>query len=163
MIHHVSGDILLTESDAIAHGVAPGDHFENGLALALRKQWPAMYKDFRHYCHVSHPKPGTVWTWGGVGGARIVNLFTQEPPKGHHGTGHPGPAKLSHVNHALKRLAKVVKKEGWSSVALPRPATGVGHLDWKDVEPLIDRHLGDLAADVYVYDVFHAGEKAAEA
>ncbi|MCO4770251.1 MAG: macro domain-containing protein [Deltaproteobacteria bacterium] len=162
MLHHVTGDILLSESEAIAHGVAPGDHFENGLALALRKQWPGMYKDFRHYCHVSHPKPGGLWAWGGPGGVRIVNLFTQDPPKGHHGTGHPGPAKVKHVNHSLKALAKLIKKEKWASVALPKLATGVGHLDWDDVEPLIEHHLGELDVEIYVYDVYHSGEKAIE-
>ncbi len=162
MLHHVSGDILLSDSDAIAHGVAPDDHFENGLAFALRERWPAMYKDFRHYCHTRHPKPGGLWTWGGPEGVRVVNLLTQEPPSGHHHTGHPGPAKVKHVNHALKALAKLIKKEGWKSVALPRIATGVGHLDWDDVHPLIESHLGSLDADIYVYEVFHAGEQADE-
>ena len=30
MIHEVSGDILLTQAQAIAHGVAPNDHFDSG-------------------------------------------------------------------------------------------------------------------------------------
>ena len=58
MIHEVAGDILLTKAKAIAHGVAPNDYFDSGLALELRKQWPAMVKDFRHYVHQTHPKPG---------------------------------------------------------------------------------------------------------
>ena len=41
MIHEVAGDILLTKAQAVAHGVAPNDHFDSGLALALREQWPA--------------------------------------------------------------------------------------------------------------------------
>ena len=42
MIHEVSGDILLTKAQAIAHGVSPNDHFDQGLALALREKWPTM-------------------------------------------------------------------------------------------------------------------------
>lgn len=42
MIHYVSGDILLSKAAAIAHGVAPNDHMDHGLALALRERWPAM-------------------------------------------------------------------------------------------------------------------------
>ena len=49
MIHEVTGDILLTNAQAIAHGVAPGDHFDHGLALALRERWPDMARDFRRY------------------------------------------------------------------------------------------------------------------
>ena len=48
-LKEVAGDILLTKADMVAHGVAPNDGYANGLALSLRQQWPAMYKDFRHY------------------------------------------------------------------------------------------------------------------
>ena len=71
MIQEVEGDILLTKAGAVAHGVAPHDNFANGLALALRERWPAMYKDFKHACHVSEPKSGELWTWSGVGGCTL--------------------------------------------------------------------------------------------
>lgn len=61
----------------------PHDDFKQGLALALREQWPAMYKDFRHYCQTYHPKPGSLWSWKGPGSPVIINLFAQEPPDGH--------------------------------------------------------------------------------
>ncbi|MEI7688505.1 MAG: Appr-1-p processing protein, partial [Planctomycetota bacterium] len=77
MIHEVSGDILLTTAAAIAHGLAPNDHFDHGLALSLRERWPALAKDFRHYAKNCHPKPGELWTWG-HGGLRIFNLLTQD-------------------------------------------------------------------------------------
>jgi O-acetyl-ADP-ribose deacetylase (regulator of RNase III) len=48
MIKYVAGDILLSKSGMIAHGVAPNDDFGQGLALSMRKNWPSMYKDFRH-------------------------------------------------------------------------------------------------------------------
>ena len=41
MITKVRGDILLSGAQAIAHGVAPHDHFNQGLALALRERHPA--------------------------------------------------------------------------------------------------------------------------
>ena len=61
MIYELDGDILLTKAQAIAHGVSPNDHFDAGLALALREMWPSMAKDFRHYVHQAHPKPGELW------------------------------------------------------------------------------------------------------
>ena len=67
MIRYVEGDILLTKTTTIAHGIAPGDHFTNGLALALRQQYPAMAKDFRHFCAQTHPHAGSVWEWTGSG------------------------------------------------------------------------------------------------
>ena len=160
MIHEVAGDILLSQAAVVAHGVAPNDNFGNGLALALRERWPAMVKDFRHYCQVSHPKPGEVWSWAGAGSVRIVNLLTQEPAPTHGSK--PGKATIEYVNHCLKALRKTIESEKMASVALPRLATGVGGLDWKDVKPLLEKHLGDLSIPIYVYSTYKPGVQAKE-
>jgi O-acetyl-ADP-ribose deacetylase (regulator of RNase III) len=160
MIYEVEGDILLTGAQVIAHGVAANDPMKQGLALALHERYPAMHKDFHHWCHQARPQPGAAWIWASADGKRIVNLLTQE---GGYGAGnHPGKATESNVNHALKELKKILQKEKCSSVALPRLATGVGELEWNKVAPLIQAQLGDLAIPVYVYVVYHAGQKANE-
>lgn len=160
MIHLVAGDILLTGAQAIAHGVAPNDHFDSGLALALREAWPAMAKDFRHYAHQVHPKPGELWVWGGVGGVRIINLITQDGTQ-EHGS-RPGRATEATVNHCLKRLRFEIEKGEIKSLALPKLAIGVGGLEWSQVEPLVRHHLGDLSIPIYVYTTYHKGQKAQE-
>ena len=120
-----------------------------------------MYKDFRHYSQTCTPKTGDLWTWAGVGGVRIVNLYTQEPAAGY-GANHPGRATIENVNHCLKALCKLIEREKFKSVALPRLATGVGGLDWKDVKPLVEKHLGHLSIPVYVYGTYHPGVQADE-
>jgi O-acetyl-ADP-ribose deacetylase (regulator of RNase III) len=159
MIREVRGDILLSKADVVAHGVAPNDDFASGLALALRERWPAMYKDFRHYCHVSHPDAGEVWLWSGPG-ARIASLFTQKAAYGH--GERPGIATVENVNSALRALRRTIEKEGLTSVALPRLATGVGRLAWDDVRPLVEHHLGDLDIPVWVYSVYEPNHAADE-
>ena len=160
MIHEVEGDILLTEAQVIAHGVAANDPMNKGLALSLHEKYPTMHKDFHHYCHQRHPKPGDAWMWGGVDGVRIVNLITQEGGYGHGAK--PGRATVGNVSHCLKALKKMVAKEKFESIALPRLATGVGGLDWEDVAPLIKKHLGELKIPIYVYTIYHANQKAKE-
>lgn len=167
MIHQVKGDLLLTGAPAIAHGVAPSDHFNQGLAKSLRERYPALYVDFRHYCNQHHPREGGLWAWAGVGeqgaaGHIIVNLFTQAAAAGHSGAGHPGKASHESVNHALRELAKYLVKEKIPAIALPCLATGVGGLKWDEVLPLIEHHLAALETEVYVYVEYHAGVKAAE-
>jgi O-acetyl-ADP-ribose deacetylase (regulator of RNase III) len=159
MIKSVSGDILLSDAQAIAHGVAPHDHFNQGLALALRERHPAMAKDFRHYCHLENPKAGHAWLWAGPERV-VINLMTQNPAPGK--TAHPGKASTHNVNHALKELRRIIEKDNIKSVALPKLATGVGGLDWSDVQPMIEQHLGDLNIPVYIYETFEQGKKAAE-
>lgn len=160
MLKEVTGDILLTGAHAIAHGVAPNDHFNHGLALSLREQYPSMYKDFRHFCQVEHPKSGSLWVWAGAKGARVINLLTQNeaPSEG----ANPGKATTHNVNVVLKELRKLLEEEAFESVALPRLATGVGGLAWDDVKPLIERHLGDLDIPIYLYTTFRPGMKAKE-
>jgi O-acetyl-ADP-ribose deacetylase (regulator of RNase III) len=160
MIQHVAGDILLSQADAIAHGIAPNDHFDHGLALSLREDWPALYKDFRHYLHTAHPKPGSLWVWAGADGRRVINLFTQEPAPNEHA--HPGKATYENVNHCLRELQKWIETENIGSIALPRLATGVGGLDWDKVQLLIENHLGELHVPVILYSTFHKGMKAEE-
>lgn len=96
MIKEVSGDLLLTRAQVIAHGVAPNDPFHTGLALQLRE------------------------------------------------------------------LAKLAEAEKFTSLALPRIATGVGRLAWTEVKPLLGQHLGALKIPVIVYATCHAGQQAAE-
>jgi len=159
VITKVSGDILLSDAQAIAHGVAPHDHFNQGLALALRERHPAMAKDFRHYCHQENPSAGHAWLWAGPERV-IINLMTQDPAPDNHA--HPGKATAHNVTHALKELRRIIEEQGITSVALPRLATGVGGLEWADVEPLIESHLGDLRIPVIVYVTYEQGVKAAE-
>lgn len=160
MIKQVKGDILFSKAQVIAHGIAANDPMNQGLALSLHERFPAMHKDFHQWCHQQHPKPGEALMWQAYDNLHIVNLITQD---GGYGRGSkPGKATTKHVNNALKNLAKMVKKEGFSSIALPRLATGVGGLDWADVEPLIEQRLGQLDIPVYVYVEYRAGETANE-
>jgi O-acetyl-ADP-ribose deacetylase (regulator of RNase III) len=160
VIYELSGDILFSSAKAIAQGVAPNDDFHHGLALQLRERMPAMYKDFRHYCQTKHPKSGESWSWMSADGRFIVNLFTREAAYGHGSK--PGQAKISHVNHSLHTLRNFVQKEKIGSLALPRLACGLTGLDWAEVKPQIEKHLGDLGIPVFVYTTYQKGVKANE-
>lgn len=160
MIHEVSGDILLTRAQGIAHGISPNEHFDSGLAVALREQWPAMAKDFRHYAHQTHPKPGELWTWSGAGGSVIFNLMTQD---GEHEHGaKAGRATIANVNHCLKRLRHELDQGKVTSLAIPKLATGAGGLEWPEVHRLIVQHFANLSIPVYLYTTYHKGQKAVE-
>ena len=160
MIYKVEGDIVLTKAQVIAHGVAANDPMDQGLAQTLHTYYPAMHKDFHHWCHHKHPKAGEAWMWGGAEGVRIVNLLTQEGGYDH--GSRPGQASTSNVNHALRALKKIANKEKFTSIALPRLATGVGGLNWDEVQPLIQKQLGDLNIPIYVYTVYHPDQAASE-
>jgi len=160
MIFEVEGDILLSKAQVIGHGVAANDPMNQGLAKSLHEYLPAMHKDFHHWCHVDHPKPGEVWLWTTADGVRIANLITQEGGYGH--GARPGKATLTNVKRALKSLKKMALKENVTSLALPRLATGVGGLAWDDVQLLIWDELGELDIPIYVYSKYVAKQAAKE-
>lgn len=152
MIKEVEGDIFFTKAQAIAHGTAINDDFKHGLGAQLKEQWPAMYKDFRHFCKTESPKPGDVWAWKGPGTPVIYSLFTQDqaPNEG----SHPPKATIQNLNHSIKHLVKELDDHGISSIAFTRLSTGVGGLEWTDVKNLIDRDLAKYEGKVFVYSKY---------
>ena len=160
MIIEVEGDILRSQAQVIVHGVAANDPMSQGLAKSLHEWLPAMHKDFHHYCHTSHPKPGDAWVWTAANGKRFVNLITQEGGYGH--GARPGKASLKHLSDSLKALKKLAKKEEFTSMALPRLATGVGGLNWDDVKPVIQEKLADLDIPIYLYVTYVPEQTAKE-
>lgn len=160
MIHEVKGDILLSHAQVIAHAIAPHDHFDRGLALSLREQWPALVKDYHHFCHAMEPKPGQAWVWSGAMSKYIINLLINEAALGK--GEQPGGARTEHVDRALRELRHLLESERFASLALPRLATGARGMDWHVVQPLIEYHLGELALPIYIYIRYEKGVQAIE-
>ena len=97
---------------------------------------------------------------GGPNGVRLVSLLTQD---GGYGQGaRPEKATVKNVRDALRALATMIASEGFTSVALPRIATGVGAMDWNDVWPIVQERLGGVAIPIFVYSEYHAGQQARE-
>ena len=53
-------------------------------------------------------------------------------------------------------------EKGFTSIALPKLATGVGSLDWEAVKPLIYSQLEDLNIPIFIYSTYRKGVKAGE-
>jgi len=163
MLIDTTGDLLLSRASVLVHGVAPNDPFHSGLALQLRERFPAMYKDFRHYCQSTHAKAGSLWAWSGIGPdgpIRLLALLTQEG--GYEHGAKPGRATLHNVGHALKALRLWIDTNHPASLALPKLATGLGGLEWTDVHPLVQQHLGTLSMPVYLYSTYQKGIRGGE-
>ena len=77
-------------------------------------------------------------------------------------TKRPGKASYHNVNLCLRELHKWLEHEKVGSLALPRLATGVGGLEWDQVEPLIRQHLGALGIPIFLYTTYQKGVKASE-
>ena len=86
----------------------------------------------------------------------IVNLITQGML--HSGrSAKPGKASLEDVGHALRELARYVRSEGVSSLALPCVATGVGGLDWSGGQAAGGSPPGRPGDPGDFYEVYRSG------
>lgn len=160
MLKEVEGDILLTKAQAFAHGVAVNDDFKHGLSLQLKEQWPALYKDFRHFCKTHSPKEGDIWSWKGPGTPVIFQLFTQSASKVEGGI--PSKASISHLNHALKKLVKELNHQSITSLAITKIGTGVGGLNWSEVQDTLKKDLSSYEGQVFIYANYKAKVVAKE-
>lgn len=144
------GNIAFSKSDAIVQGIAANEDFHSGVALAISQRHPAIIEDFAQHCAAGAPEPGSLWAWRNGAGPRVLSLFIREAA-----ADHGGKARLEWVEQALIRLRAFIEQQGLRRVALPKLGTGAGELDWRDVKPLIEKHLGDLPARVYLYTIFN--------
>ena len=149
MMKEVEGDILLSKSQALAHGVSIDDDFKSGLSLQLKVQWPALFKDFRTFCSSQSPKVGDVWSWQAPGTPLIFNLITQDAIRPDEKT--PSKASIPNLQLALRNLVKELQRKKINSLAITKIDTGLGGLDWKDVKVALQSDLSHYEGQISVY------------
>ena len=74
----------------------------------------------------------------------MINL----PTKNHYAN----PSRLEWIDGGLQRIRTLIDEYGISSLAMPAPGCGNGGLDWTQVKPLIERHLGELSIQITVVE-----------
>jgi O-acetyl-ADP-ribose deacetylase (regulator of RNase III) len=149
MIKFVTGDILRTTAEYLAHGVATDSQEGPGMDLALKisSRWPEVQKHFRQFTRGNKFQGGDLFV---VAPARnrpgVIYIATQPDMY---------QATLPFLNRGLRKLARYSVKNKIVSVSLPKIGSGLGKLDWEtETEPLIMKHLDDLDTTFYVYEDF---------
>lgn len=149
MIEFTSGDILKSNEQYIAQGVAEGNQegLGTGLALKISKKWPEAQTAFKKHARSGVFKGGAIWVHPpSERRPGLVYLATQ--PDMYHAT-------TSYLRKALRRLVKWAEREHVESVALPKVGAGLGKLSWEtDVKPLMKHFFTDSACRFVIYEHF---------
>jgi O-acetyl-ADP-ribose deacetylase (regulator of RNase III) len=146
MIKFVTGDILRTNSEYLAHGVAAAqEDMGTGLALKISARWPEVQKHFRQFARRNKFQGGDLFV---VAPARnrpgIIYIATQ--PDSYE-------TSLPFVNRGLRKLARYSVKNKIESVSLAEIGAESDKLDWEtETKPLLMKHLDDLETTFYVYE-----------
>ncbi len=156
MIREAHGDLLAADVDAIVNTVNTVGVMGKGIALQFKNSYPGNYKLYRAACARGEVKLGEMFVFdaGQLMRPRWVINF---PTKGHW----KSRSKLRDIEAGLVDLRRVLAELGVGSVALPPLGCGNGGLNWRDVEPMIQRHLADLTIDIVVYPPKGAPEPSA--
>ena len=149
MISFVAGDLLASDEDYIAQGVAEGNQegLGTGLAFKISRRWPEVQAAFKKHGRSGNFTGGDIWTLPpGAGRPGFVYMATQ--PDMYHAT-------MPLLRKAVRNLAKWAEKQDVGSIALPKIGAGLGKLSWEDdVKPLLVEHLAPGSTHYVVYEIF---------
>ncbi len=132
MISHLKGDILKSEAEGIVNTVNCVGVMGGGLALQFKKAYPDNADFYEKACARGEVKPGQVLVY--ATGRLIPPLYIFNFPTKRHWRGR---SRIEDIEVGLTSLAKEVKALNLRSVAIPPLGSGLGHLDWNLVLPLI--------------------------
>lgn len=131
-VEYRTGDLFLSDADALAHGCNCQGVMGAGIAVQFKKRYPEMFKQYQEECRTKRFVIGSVLPYFASDGRLIFNLGTQK---------YPGPnADLKAIEHCLYVITSYPtrKNETLKSIALPRIGCGLGGLSWKDVQEVIE-------------------------
>lgn len=126
-----------------------------GIALEFKRRYPAMFKEYVSMCERGLVNPGVPFCFNG-GGHQILNFPTKNHWKAR--------SRIDDIERGLKHLRARYRDWNIESIAVPPLGCGNGGLDWADVRVLIEKYLGDLPIDVFVYapGLFEIAEASSE-
>lgn len=147
MIRYISGDLLEAHAEALVNTVNTVGVMGKGIALQFRENFPDNYKAYLDAVKRGEVQIGKMLVTRTVNlnGLRyIVNFPTKEHWR--------NPSRLEYIEQGLVDLRKTIQALSLGSVAVPPLGCGNGGLDWANVRPLIEQYLGDLPAEILVYE-----------
>ena len=139
MVTYIKGNIFKTNAQIITNPVNCVGVMGKGLAKDFKKLYPDMFNDYTIRCRLGKVRMGKPYLY-----ENILNF----PTKKHYHY----KSNLSDIEEGLIHLSLNYKSWGINSIALPALGCGLGGLNWLDIKPLIEAHLGSLSdLEVYVY------------
>lgn len=148
MIRYTTGNLLDADAEALVNTVNTVGVMGKGIALMFKERFPDIFHAYKTACDRGDVQVGRMFVTptGELGGPQWVVHF---PTKKHWRP----PSKLAWIDEGLADLRRVILEKDIQSVALPPLGSGNGKLDWLDVKPLIEQHLGGLeGVDVLVFE-----------
>lgn len=139
MIRFTTGNLLAAQAEALVNTVNTVGVMGKGIALMFKELFPDNFSEYARACDAHSVQVGRMHVFhrGGFLNPKFIINFPTKKHWRH-------PSKLEWIDEGLRDLRRVIQENGIASIALPPLGSGNGKLDWSDVRPLIEQHLGDL-------------------
>ena len=132
MIEERIGDLFAQEDlKALAHGCNCAGAMGKGIAVGFKERYPQMYKLYQSFCKAG-AVPGEVFPYYDRDTDVVIyNLMTQR-----HWT---TPATIEAIEQSVRTMMEMLQDIQIKTVGIPKIGCGLGGLDWKDVQPLLEK------------------------
>jgi len=139
MIEYKTGDILNEDVEALVNTVNCVGIMGRGIALQFKNAFPKNFKAYTAACKRAEVQPGRIFVFATdeLTNPRFIINF---PTKRHW----RGKSRMEDIDAGLKDLVAVIREHGIRSIAVPPLGSGLGGLDWDDVQPRIERALASI-------------------
>ncbi|MFH0904043.1 MAG: macro domain-containing protein [Methanobacteriota archaeon] len=144
MITFTSGNLLDIPADIRINTVNCVGVMGAGVALAFRKKYPEMFREYQKACKSGNIMPGKLFIWKNFSGDWIINVPTKRHWK--------ELSRYEDIESGLIALHDYLKDKGHVRVVLPALGCGHGGLDWERVKIMIKKYLGELEAMIMVFE-----------
>ena len=155
------GDMFFSTMQTLTVSVNTVGIMGKGLASRAKYQFPDVYVVYQDACRNKRLKMGRPYIYkreasfddelidepGAIATPNGIKWFLLFATKRHW----RDDSDLEGIEEGLKWVTANHKTEGIKSLALPALGCGLGNLDWKDVGPIMCRHLAPLEIPVAIY------------
>ena len=138
----LEGDLLKSNMHALVNTVNTVGIMGKGVALAFKKRYPDMYRDYVERCGRGEVRLGEPYVYQASDHV-IVNFPTKQHWR--------SVSRLSDIEAGLDYLEGHYKEWQIKSLAVPPLGCGNGQLEWRVVGPILLRHLKCLDIPVELY------------
>ncbi len=142
-IKYVTGNILRDKSSAIVIPVNTMGIAGAGLAKQWAIQYPGEHRLYVIACKDKRLSTGDILLVTSAPTRLFLCFPTKIVPRNR--------SELAWIENGLSELKRLIPTLRIKSLAVPALGCGLGGLPWKDVRPLIERHLGSLRISVNIY------------
>lgn len=142
MLTYTSGDMFETPADARVNAVNCVGAMGRGVAAAFKMRYPNLFQAYLRKCR-SGLRPGQCWVWE-IPGLTVFNVATKDDWR--------KPSQYFMIEAGLANLREALLDRDCNTITLPALGCGNGGLAWSRVRSLIETYLGDLPAQIYVFE-----------